>query len=610
MQTATCKLLQSASVDGERFFSPPFSLFSVNFKVFFITFELKTCSGMAKTDSAFQIFWNAGCQMVSLNFQTPDVCMQLNQGKFEYNGACGYLLKPDFMRRPDRNFDPFSESPVDGVIAAHCSVRVISGQFLCDRKVGTYVEVEMYGLPTDTIRKEHRTRTVPANGLNPVYNEDPFVFRKVVLPELAVLRFAVYDENGRQLGQRILPLEGLQAGYRHISLRTESNFSTVLPTLFVHLGLKTYVPDELSGLVDALADPRAYLSQQEKLKEALHNMGVDDADIVDVPANKNGSAKGAGGGAGAGRVQPNRNLKINGSNSTGHDSNAATPVVQPKEQHANPGKTNSETAESKFKIDAINVNELKKDKIFIKLTKKFQKDIDDMKKRHQKQRDACQKQQQTNVDKLMCDNQKQAKKKPSSGNNSAPGSSRHSSLSGRLSNSGAGISEMSNNHKMRSLVSNQTDEWSSLIRRQESEEFELKKTHIREELEALKKLTTDAQKQQLVALKQKLENEGRELKQIQTKKSIDDTKIIQQDKTIKTKAEKDRRVKELNEKNVKMFVEERKRLAIKAEKHEEQLVKRHQDQNETLEKDYAKVLEQEEMNYRESLLASRPESIV
>nr|CUU00320.1 hypothetical transcript [Hymenolepis microstoma] len=45
-----------------------------------------------------QIFWNAGCQMVALNFQTPDLAMQLNQGKFEYNGNCGYLLKPEFMR--------------------------------------------------------------------------------------------------------------------------------------------------------------------------------------------------------------------------------------------------------------------------------------------------------------------------------------------------------------------------------------------------------------------------------------------------------------------------------------------------------------------------------
>ena len=58
-------------------------------------------------------------------------------------------------------------------------LKVISGQFLSDKKVGTYVEVDMYGLPTDTIRKEFRTRTVPNNGLNPIYNEEPFVFRKV-----------------------------------------------------------------------------------------------------------------------------------------------------------------------------------------------------------------------------------------------------------------------------------------------------------------------------------------------------------------------------------------------------------------------------------------------
>lgn len=150
-----------------------------------------------------QIFWNSGCQLVSLNFQTPDLAMQLNQGRFEYNGNCGYLLKPDFMRRDDRIFDPFAETPVDGVIAAQCSVQVISGQFLSDKKVGTYVEVDMYGLPTDTIRKEFRTKIVPANGLNPVYEMNTFCFRKIVLPELAVLRFGVYDENNKLLGNTI-----------------------------------------------------------------------------------------------------------------------------------------------------------------------------------------------------------------------------------------------------------------------------------------------------------------------------------------------------------------------------------------------------------------------
>ena len=37
----------------------------------------------------------------------------------------------------------------------------------------------MYGLPADTVRKKHRTRTVPANGINPIYDEAPFKFKKV-----------------------------------------------------------------------------------------------------------------------------------------------------------------------------------------------------------------------------------------------------------------------------------------------------------------------------------------------------------------------------------------------------------------------------------------------
>lgn len=213
--------------------------------------------------------------MVSLNFQTSDLPMQLNQGKFEYNGNCGYLLKPDFMRRADRTFDPFAECPVDGVIAAQCAVQVIAGQFLSDKKVGTYVEVDMYGLPTDTVRKEFRTRMVPSNGLNPVYNEEPFLFRKVVLPDLAVLRFGVYDENGKLLGQRILPLDGLQAGYRHISLRTEANFPMSLPMLFCNIELKIYVPDGFEDFMAALSDPRGFMGAQQKQNEQMSSMGIE-----------------------------------------------------------------------------------------------------------------------------------------------------------------------------------------------------------------------------------------------------------------------------------------------------------------------------------------------
>lgn len=105
--------------------------------------------------------------------------MQLNLGIFEYNARCGYVLKPEFMRRKDRRLDPFAESTVDGIIAGTVSIQVISGQFLSDKRVGTYIEVDMYGLPADTVRRKFRTKIVPNNAINPQFNEEPFVFKKV-----------------------------------------------------------------------------------------------------------------------------------------------------------------------------------------------------------------------------------------------------------------------------------------------------------------------------------------------------------------------------------------------------------------------------------------------
>lgn len=129
--------------------------------------------------------------------------MQLNLGMYEYNGKCGYRLKPEFMRRPDKHFDPFTESTVDGIVANTLAVKVccteavtldplhgaylpsllsfkiISGQFLSDKKVGTYVEIDMFGLPVDTKRKAFKTKTSQGNAINPVWDEEAIVFKKV-----------------------------------------------------------------------------------------------------------------------------------------------------------------------------------------------------------------------------------------------------------------------------------------------------------------------------------------------------------------------------------------------------------------------------------------------
>ncbi|XP_059156311.1 1-phosphatidylinositol 4,5-bisphosphate phosphodiesterase beta-4-like isoform X2 [Physella acuta] len=534
-----------------------------------------------------QIFWNAGCQMVALNFQTADINMQLNQGKFEYNGNCGYLLKPDFMRRPDRTFDPFSESPVDGVIAAHCSVQVISGQFLSDKKVGTYVEVDMYGLPTDTIRREFRTRVVPNNGLNPIYNEEPFVFRKVVLPELAVLRIAVFEDTGKLIGQRILPLDGLQAGYRHISLRTEGNFPLSLPTVFCRIILKTYVPVEFGDFVDALSAPIQAMSQAEKREKAMKDMGIDEKDISDVPVvsrlakmNKNGQMS----------TNPN-------SMSQSQSSTAA-------------GKKDERKGPEEMIFEAITRDKLMSEKIYLKLLRKQPKDLELLKRRHQKERSMMQKAHCTVVDKLVAshDKEKSATEKCME---KKLKKNKDSSTDLKSQSEGRVLNLVSDHRlKVKELVVCQTKEWSEMVVKQMTEEHELWKEHIIQQNELLAKLLEDAQHDQMAELEAKQERENKELKANQAKHSMDSTKTVLNDKSIKNKFERDRRIRELNENNTKKFIEERKRFAVKHSRQVEALKKVHLEQREKTLAENQKALEMVEMAYEEAKMASRPETVV
>uniref|UniRef100_A0A7N8XB03 1-phosphatidylinositol 4,5-bisphosphate phosphodiesterase n=1 Tax=Mastacembelus armatus TaxID=205130 RepID=A0A7N8XB03_9TELE len=472
-----------------------------------------------------QIFWNAGCQMVSLNFQTPDLAMQLNQGKFEYNGSCGYLLKPDFMRRSDRMFDPFSETPVDGVIAATCSVQVFSGQFLSDKKIGTYVEVDMYGLPTDTIRKEFRTRMVMNNGLNPAYNEEPFVFRKVILPDLAVLRIAVYDDNNKLIGQRILPLDGLQAGYRHISLRNEGNKPLSLPTIFCQIILKTYVPDGFGAIVDALSDPKKFLTIAEKRADQMKALGIDTNDIADVPS---GSSKNDKKGKGKGDTVK-ASVTPQASSDMGQTSNAA---------QNNTAETKKGIYSHKYKKQIL-IDDLKQMKTYLKLIKKQQKELNTLKKKHSKDQNVMQKAHCSQVDKLVSlhDKEKTTLEKLLEKAIKKRGENNCQELKKETEDK---IQTLVTDHKVKikDITAQHTKEWSELISSHSSEEQEMKDSHVTQQCEHLKKLLAGVQEQQTMQLK--LIHERKEMRANQAKVSMENSKAISQDKTIKNKAERER----------------------------------------------------------------------
>lgn len=52
------------------------------------------------------LFFSSADPLVALNFQTPGVEMDLNDGRFLANGCCGYVLKPSFLRNSQSTFDP------------------------------------------------------------------------------------------------------------------------------------------------------------------------------------------------------------------------------------------------------------------------------------------------------------------------------------------------------------------------------------------------------------------------------------------------------------------------------------------------------------------------
>ncbi|KAI9010108.1 PLC-like phosphodiesterase [Hyaloraphidium curvatum] len=225
-----------------------------------------------------RVFWDAGASMVALNWQTKDTSMQRNRALFAANGACGYVLKPEYLR----------VGPADGSLPQppartwRLKIRIISGQQLPnafdDRSqeiVNPYVAIDVgahnarllsssnswerrippgamaLGASTDDdadgaaalVAATYFSRVVASNGFGPSWEEVcSFVFAR---PETAFVRFRVWNAESTGmdtlLGTYMIHLPNLMQGYRHIPLENESGDPVPFATLFVKLRLKPYV---------------------------------------------------------------------------------------------------------------------------------------------------------------------------------------------------------------------------------------------------------------------------------------------------------------------------------------------------------------------------------
>lgn len=98
---------------------------------------------------------------------------------------------------------------------------------------------------------------------------------QVVLPTLASLRIAAFEEGGRFVGHRILPVSAIRSGesegfgqywgslgilarpgstfspahlgYHYVCLRNEANQPLCLPALLIYTEASDYIPDDHQG---------------------------------------------------------------------------------------------------------------------------------------------------------------------------------------------------------------------------------------------------------------------------------------------------------------------------------------------------------------------------
>ncbi|XP_052007992.1 1-phosphatidylinositol 4,5-bisphosphate phosphodiesterase eta-1 [Xyrauchen texanus] len=184
-----------------------------------------------------QTYWNVGCQLVALNYQTEGRMMQLNRAKFMVNGGSGYVLKPGPMCKG--SFNPLHDDPLPANPKKQLVIKIISGQqlpkppdsMLGDRGeiIDPFVEVEIIGIPADCCKEQ--TRVVDDNGFNPVWEET--LSFTLHMPEVVLVRFLVWDHDpiGRDfVGQRTVAFSSLMTGYRHVYLEGMTEAS-----IFVHI---------------------------------------------------------------------------------------------------------------------------------------------------------------------------------------------------------------------------------------------------------------------------------------------------------------------------------------------------------------------------------------
>uniref|UniRef100_A0A7S4S4M8 Phosphoinositide phospholipase C n=1 Tax=Ditylum brightwellii TaxID=49249 RepID=A0A7S4S4M8_9STRA len=172
------------------------------------------------------VAWSNGCQMVALNFQTPDSPLRINDGRFRENGGCGYILKPCTLTTKDEFLKP---------VSSRLSIKVLNGSCLPKPKgqrrgecIDPYVKLSLYDEQEGKeVCTNYTTSFVVDNGFFPIWNKDKYTF-DVCNAAVAILQLTVWDKDGLHskddfIASASIPISCMRQGIRSVRLFDSNN---------------------------------------------------------------------------------------------------------------------------------------------------------------------------------------------------------------------------------------------------------------------------------------------------------------------------------------------------------------------------------------------------
>ena len=220
--------------------------------------------------------WSLGCQLVGMNYHSPDETLLVGDGRFRQNGSCGYVLKPERLLLSHHNteqdkFQNQKQSWSFCILGAyHLPPSIMLRSSSSNQSYGRnaavrnhhvsnpFVKISLYEGSADETRILHRTKTALTknNVLNPIWDSKEVFYFTVQKPDIAMISFTIWDQivstnhrddsnqdsanNGVRevfIAGSAIPVNCIQEGYRSISL-FDINHSKTGPYAFSSLLVK------------------------------------------------------------------------------------------------------------------------------------------------------------------------------------------------------------------------------------------------------------------------------------------------------------------------------------------------------------------------------------